>query len=85
MSLHPGCPSCLFCRLVLDPRELGFKVSAQHNIGSTTRHIGCDGDHTRTASLRNNLRFLFVVFSVQHLVLDARLLEVVRELLRGLN
>ena len=85
MTLFPGCTRCFLSRLVVESCKLGLKVAAQHNIGTATCHIGSDGDDARPPGLSNNLRFLLVVLRVQYLVLDTRLLEVLRELLRGLN
>ena len=85
MTLFPCRARCFLSRLVIESCKLGLKITAQHNIGTATRHIGSDGDDARPPRLSNNLCFLLVVLRVQHLVLDTRLLEVLREFLRGLN
>ena len=84
MAVFP-CPArCFVRRLVLESRKLGLEVATEHNIGTTTCHIGSDSDHAWPPRLGNNLCFLLVVLRIQHLVLNTCLLEVLREFLRGL-
>ena len=52
-----------------------FWVAAKKDIRAATRHIGGDGDRAGAPSLRDNLRFHFVIFRVQDHVFDATALE----------
>ena len=70
--------SNLFRRWVFQLSHLGLPASAQHNIGTTTRHVGGDGYRCRITCLRNNIRFFGVEFGVQYVVLDARFRQLVR-------
>ena len=45
-----------------------LQITAQHNIGTATRHIGGNGDHLRTSSLCHDFRFTCMLLGVQHLV-----------------
>src|SRR5690606_3094955 len=47
-------------------------AATQHNIGTTTGHIGSDGDMTRHTSFSHDIGFTGVLLGVQHLVLDTR-------------
>ncbi len=49
-------------------------ITTQHDIGTTTCHVGGDGHLTEPACLRHNLRFAFVVLGVQDVVRDMLLL-----------
>ena len=49
----------------------GLRVAAQHDVGTTTSHVGGNGDGVGFAGLGHNGRFFFMVFGVEHLVLDA--------------
>ena len=53
--------------------ELG--VAAEQNVGSATGHVGGDGDGAFAPRLRDDVGFALVLFGVQDVVLDARLLE----------
>ena len=46
-------------------------VAAQHDIRTTAGHVGGHGDGAELTGLGHNLRFLFVVFGVEEVVLDA--------------
>jgi hypothetical protein len=50
--------------------EARFGVAAELNVGPAARHVGGDGDRVRHAGLRDDQRFLFVVFGVEHLRRD---------------
>ena len=58
--------------------ELG--VTTEHDVGTTTGHVGRDGDGAELTGLGDDLRFTLVVLRVQDLVLDALFLEELREL-----
>ena len=65
--------------------KLCFQVAAEHNIRTPSGHIGGDCHHPGPPGLGDDLRFLFVVFGVQHLVLDPGLAETCGKRLRGLH
>ena len=48
-----------------------FGITTQHNIRTTTSHIGGNGNCTQLTSLCNDLCFLCVILCVQDFVLDA--------------
>jgi hypothetical protein len=43
----------------------------QDDVGAPAGHVGGDGDMAELPGLGHDLRFLFVVLGVEHLVLDA--------------
>ena len=65
--------------------ELGLGVAAQHDVGAATGHVGRDRDRARAARLRDDDGLALVLLRVQHLVLDAVLVEQPREEFRGLD
>ena len=50
-------------------------VAAELDVGAATGHVGGDRNRARLAGLGDDLRFLLVEAGVQHLVLDAALLQ----------
>ena len=64
-------------------QELG--VTAQHNIRTTTGHIGGDGHCAEFTGLGNNLCLALVVLGVKHIVLDMLFLQQLGQLLTLLN
>ena len=65
-------------RLVLglqDGPRHRFGIAAQNNVGTAARHVGGDGDGPEAARLSDDLRFALVLLGVEHLVLDAALVE----------
>ena len=48
--------------------HLLLDVAAEHDVGTATGHVGGDGDHAGSAGLGDDLRFLFVLLGVEHLV-----------------
>ena len=56
-----------------------FSVTAQHNVGTTTSHVGCDGYRTVLTSLCNDFCFFLMIFCVEHLMLDAMAFEQVAQ------
>ena len=72
-----------FAERLLPRHELG--VAAEQDVGAAARHVGGDGHRALAAGLRDDLRFLRVVLRVQHDVLDAALLQQLREPLRLLD
>src|SRR3990167_4833694 len=65
-----------FCRLLL-----AWRIPAQDNIHTATSHIGCHGYSSQTPGLRNNLRFLFMVFCVENVMGNSFCLEQFAEIL----
>ncbi|CAB4871211.1 unannotated protein [freshwater metagenome] len=50
-----------------------FGVSAEHDVGTATRHVGGNRDRTKASSFGDNGGFTRVVLCVEHLVLDSTL------------
>ena len=48
-----------------------FSVTAQHNIRTTARHVGCNGHCTQLACLCHDLCLTGMLLCIQHIVLDA--------------
>ena len=61
--------------------NLGCKL----NIGTTTRHVGCDSHLAAMTRLGNDLCLEGVLLSVQHIMLDAAQLEHTAQQLRNLD
>ena len=55
-----------------------LRVTAKHNIRTASSHIGGDGNGAKTARLRNDLRLLFVLLCVKHVMRDTNALKHVR-------
>ena len=62
-----------------------LRVSAQHDVGAAAGHVGRDGDGALAAGLGHDLGLALVLLGVQHVVLDAPLVELAREHLGGLD
>ena len=77
----------VFAQFLIFVDELGlfFHIAAQHDVGTSTGHIGGDGDGTRTTGLRDDVRFAFVLFGVQNIVRNLRLCEQIGQQFRGFN
>ena len=60
-------------------------VAAQQDVGTTTGHVGCDGNGALAAGLRDDLCLALVELGVKHVVLDAALIQNARELLGVLD
>ena len=52
-----------------------LSVTAQHDVGTTTGHVGCDGDSILFTCLRDDFRFFFMVFCIQYFMLDTACLQ----------
>ncbi len=87
VALPPGRRQLLAPLLADLAHGLQFRVNVapQHDIGAAAGHIGGDGHHPGASRLGDDLRLLFVVFGVEHLVLDAGLAKTLRQFLRGLH
>ncbi len=64
--------SDLLCGWLRQRGNLCLPATAQHNIGTTTGHVGGDGHRRRVARLGHDRRFVGVEFGVQNVVLDTR-------------
>ena len=51
--------------------HLHLHIAAQLDVGSATGHVGGDGHRAELAGIRHNLRFLFMLAGVQHVVRNA--------------
>ncbi len=60
-------------------------VTAEHDVGTATGHVGGDGHGARPAGLGDHLRLALVLFGVEHLVLDLFLGEPLGQILGGLD
>ena len=58
-----------------------FRVTAEHNVGTTAGHVGRHGDGALTTRLSHNRSLTFVVLRVQHLVAHTDLRQLAREVL----
>ena len=61
------------------------EVTAQHDIGTATSHVGRDRHTTRPTGLGHDLRFLLVKLGVQHFVLDVLLVQQTGQIFRSLD
>ena len=52
-----------------------FCVTAEHNIGTTACHVCCDCYCAVFTCLSNDFSLFFVLFGVEHIVLDATLFK----------
>ncbi len=59
--------------------ELG--IAAEHDIGAAAGHVGRNRDCAEAAGLGDDFRFALMVLGVQHVMLDAGLLELVGDTL----
>ena len=73
------------CFIGHDELRLYVDIAAEDDVGATAGHVGGDGDHTWAASLRDDERFTFVLFGIEHAVRDVLLIEQVGQLLGQLN
>ncbi|MNS79883.1 hypothetical protein D3C72_1135470 [compost metagenome] len=69
----------LFWRWVFQLGHFGLPATAQHDVGTTTRHVCGDGNRSRITRLRNDIGLFGVEFSVEHVVLNARFIQLVRD------
>ena len=52
-----------------------FRVAAENNIGTAARHVRGDGHRAVLTGLRNDFGFFFVIFRVEHFVLNPAFTE----------
>src|SRR6059058_1087086 len=55
--------------------ELGVEIATEHDVGTAPGHVGGDGHGAGSTRLRYDVRLALVLLGVQHLVLDAFLLQ----------
>ena len=75
----------LFFRWIFKLSHFRFPVTTQHNVGTTTGHVGCDGNSPRATGVSNDLGFTRVFFRVQNIVWNLFFLEQLRHVFGGLN
>ena len=56
-----------------------FGIAAEQNVGAAAGHVGGDGDHAFASGLGHDLGFALVILGVEHDVLDALLLQQLRQ------
>ena len=66
-------------RRILERGNFGLPIAAQHDIRAATRHVRGNRDHTRSARLRDDFGFAFVLFRIQHTVRNFASREFSRE------
>ena len=83
----PGCFQLgnLLAGRVLQGGNLCLPVTTQHDVGTTTSHVGRDGDRAKLARLSDNFRFHGMELGVQHLVRDLLFVQDAREQLGVLD
>ncbi|SQB26205.1 Uncharacterised protein [Citrobacter koseri] len=59
----------LLWRWVFQLRHFSLPATAQHDVRTTTGHVGGDSDRSRVARLCDNRRFVGVEFGVQNVML----------------
>ena len=69
----------LFRSRVFQLGDLSLPATAEHNVGTTTGHVGRNGHRRRITRLSDDIRFAGMEFRVQHVVLDARLRQFIRD------
>ncbi len=62
----------LFRRRIFKLSDLCLPAAAQYDIGTTARHVGCDGYRSRETGLGNDSCFIGVEFSVKNVMRNAR-------------
>ena len=57
----------------------GHGIAAEQDVDTSARHVGGNSDRAFPTRLSDDLRFLLVILRVQHLMLDAKLLQLVAQ------
>src|SRR5512133_29436 len=57
------------------PARKHLWIAAEHDVRTATSHVGGNGDCPFAPRLSNDVRFILVVLGIQHVMLDALLLE----------
>src|SRR5690606_26963881 len=74
-----------FAALGLQVRQFGLQRAAEHDVGTAAGHVGGDGHRARAAGLGDDGGLALVLLGVEHLVVDARLVELLAEQFRDLD
>ncbi len=72
-------------RIVVNRLNALFHVTAQHDVGTSTRHVGGNGDGPFGSGLGNDVGFALVLLGVEHLMRQLRLGQQLVDQLRVLN
>ena len=59
--------------------EQEVRIAAEENVGAATRHVGRDRHGALLTGLRDDFRFLLMIFGIEHIVFHAVTLEVAGE------
>src|SRR5450756_1767489 len=54
-------------------------IAAEQNIDTSARHVGGNGNRASAARLGDDLSFFFVIFGIENLMLDAKLLQLMAQ------
>ena len=65
--------------------QLSFQTATEHDIGSTTRHVGRDGHRARAPGVLDDACFALVLLGVQDFVRDVLFLEKTCQIFTGLD
>ena len=65
--------------VVLDRRSRLFDTATEHDVGTTTGHVGGDGDHTRSTGFNDDFCFAGMLLGVEHVVHQAFLVRAGRK------
>ena len=65
----------LFRRWIFQFIHFRFPVTSQHDIGTTSRHVGGDSNGSRITCIGDDFRFLCVEFGVQHIVFNTGFIQ----------
>ena len=84
MTLSPCSSRRVPLYLVVERGYLRLQVATEYDVSTSTGHVGSNSHDARTTGLGNDFSFLLVVLCVEHFVVDARFIEVSRELFGGL-
>ena len=68
----------------VQPAEIGDALS-QHNVGAAARHIGRNRNRAPLSGHGNDLGFFFMIFRIQHGVLDAPFFQFLAEVFGNIN
>ncbi len=87
MPLFPLCfdRSNLFFSRIFKGFNFRFPFTTQHDIRTTTRHVGSNSYCTGASGLGNNFRFLGVKFRVKNLMLDTRFVQATGHFFRSFD
>src|SRR5664280_1080866 len=61
------------------------RITAEQNIDTSARHVGGNSDRAFATRLGDDLRFFLMIFGIENLMLDPKLLQVMAQYFRLLN